>query len=65
MVDYKNEEFPDFKKKNVINFFKSSYDKNLGWIKRPNITDFHDKIKKKTKFSIDKLGARKSKYSKF
>ena len=60
-----NEEFPNFQKKNVNNFFKSSYDKNLGWLKRPNITDFHDKIKKKTKFSIDKLGARKSKYSNF
>jgi len=60
-----NDEFPNFKKKNVINFFKLSYDKNLGWLKRPNITDFHDKLKKKTKFSIDRLGARKSKYTSF
>ncbi len=57
-----NEEFPDFKKKNIDGFFKSSYDKNLGWLKKANVTDFHDKIKKKTKFSIDKFGARKSKY---
>ncbi len=60
----KNDEFPNFKKKNIDSFFRSSYDRRLGWLKRPNITDFHDKNKKKTKFSIDKLGARKSKYSK-
>lgn len=60
-----NEEFPDFKPKNIESFFKSSYDKNLGWLKRPDITDFHDKTKKKTTFSIDKLGARKSKYNNF
>jgi len=58
-----NEEFPDFKHKNIESFFKSSYDKNLGWLKRPNITDYHDRLKKKTKFSIDKLGARKSQHS--
>lgn len=57
-----NDEFPDFKKKNIDSFFRSSYDQRLGWLKRPNITDFHDKDKKRTKFSIDKLGARKSKY---
>jgi len=61
----KNEEFPDFKKKNIDNFFKSSYDKNLGWVKRPNVTNFHDKNKKKTTFSIDKSGTRKSKFNKF
>ena len=43
-------------KKNIDGFFKSSYHKNLGWLKKANITDFHDKIKKKTKFSIDKFG---------
>lgn len=58
-----NEEYPDFKKENVDSFFKSSYNKSLGWLKRPNITDFHDKLKKKTKFSIDKSGARKSKFT--
>ena len=57
-----NEEFPEFKKKDIDGFFKSSYHKNLGWLKKANITDFHDKIKKKTKFSIDKFGARKSNY---
>ena len=35
-----NEEFPDFKKKNIDGFFKSSYDKNLGWLKKANVTDF-------------------------
>ena len=59
-----DEELPDFNKKNIDSFFKSSYNKGLGWLKRPNITDFHDKIKKKTKFSIDKSGARKSQYTK-
>jgi len=58
-----NEEYPDFKKENIDSFFKSSYNKSLGWLKRPNITDFHDKLKKKTKFSIDKSGARKSKFT--
>jgi hypothetical protein len=60
-----NDEFPDFKKKDIENFFKSSYDKKLGWLKRPDIRGFHDKTNKKTTFSIDKLGARKSKYKKF
>jgi len=59
------EEFPDFKTTNIESFFKSSFDKNLGWLKRPDITDFHDKTKKKTTFSIDKRGARKSKYNNF
>ncbi|MBD1151151.1 hypothetical protein IDH06_01955 [Pelagibacterales bacterium SAG-MED25] len=58
-----NEEYPDFKKENVNNFFKSSYNKSFGWLKRPNITDYHDKLKKKTKFSIDTSGARKSKFT--
>ena len=61
----KSDDFPDFKQKNIDSFFKSSFDKNLGWLKRPNVTDFHDKKKKRTKFSIDKFGARKSKYINF
>ena len=58
-----NDELPNFKEDNINSFFESSYNKDLGWLKRPNIVDFHDKNKKRTKFSIDELGARKSKYS--
>ena len=47
-----NEEYPDFKKENVDSFFKSSYNKSLGWLKRPNITDYHDKLKKRLKFNV-------------
>lgn len=57
------DEFPNFNDKSLNKFFKSSFDKNLGWLKRPNVTEFHDKTKKKTTFSIDKFRARKSKYS--
>ena len=47
-----NDELPDFKAKNIESFFESSYDKNLGWLKRPDITDFHDKNKKKQLFLL-------------
>ena len=57
------DEFPNFNNKNIDKFFRSSFDKNLGWLKRPNVTEFHDKTKKKTTFSIDKFRARKSKHS--
>jgi lysophospholipase L1-like esterase len=60
----KSDDFPDFKQNNIDNFFKKSFDKDLGWKKKPYAIGFHDN-RKKTKFSIDKLGARKSRYEKF
>ena len=59
----KKDEFPVFENNNTERFFKKSFNKNLGWLQKPFVEDFHDKTKKRTKFSIDKFGARKSKYS--
>tara|TARA_A100001015_G_scaffold316356_1_gene430423 strand:- start:257 stop:1447 length:1191 start_codon:yes stop_codon:yes gene_type:complete len=61
----KKDEFPVFENKKTERFFKKSFNKNLGWLQKPFVKDFHDKTKKRTKFSINKFGARTSNYSHF
>jgi len=61
----KEDDFPKFEKKNTIKFFKKSFNKKLGWLKKTNIHGYEKLNYKKTKFSIDKNGRRKSNYNHF
>ena len=45
----KKDDLPVFKNKKTERFFKKSFDKNLGWLQKPFVKDFHDKTKKKNK----------------
>lgn len=58
----KEDEFPSFDKNKFNNYIKNSYDKNLGWIRKPNTKGFDTSGKKKIKYIIDSDGSRKSNY---
>ena len=50
--------FPNFNESRFNNYIKNSYDKDLGWKRKSNITGYDHIGKKKIKFSIDKKGSR-------
>lgn len=57
------DEKPKFDKNKVKLFIENTFNKNLGWNRKPRTTGTEKTFKKKTKFSITLDGARKSKYS--
>lgn len=56
---------PLFEDKDLKKFFSRSFDKNLGWSKKPKIIGYEKIHLKKTKFTLDKEGARNSQYKNF
>ncbi len=55
----KNDDFPIFDDVKYKNYLKNSFDKNLGWIRKPNTVGFDSSGNKKVKFEMDSSGARK------
>ncbi len=53
----KNDEYPKFNYKNLINFYKNSFDSSLGWDRKKNSSGF-EKSNRQTKFTISKKGYR-------
>ena len=57
LIDSKDFE-PNFDKKKLNFFIKNSFDKELGWIRKPNTFGEEKSFKGKSYFSIDKSGCR-------
>ena len=47
----KKDEYPEFNNKNLLNFYKNSFDKLLGWDRKKNTSGFENS-NRKTKFTI-------------
>jgi len=60
-----DDEFPEFKNKNINSFFRQSYNKKCGWLKKTLVIGYEKLKYRRTKFSTDKYGRRKSEYSNF
>ena len=58
------DEYPTFESKKINKFFKNSFNKDLGWSRKPFSKGIENLHNKKTKFYMDKNGARKSNFSK-
>ncbi len=56
----KKDESPNFNKEKFKSYLLNSFDPNLGWIRKSNITGYDTLGKKKIKFIIDKDGSRKT-----
>jgi hypothetical protein len=56
----KKDEKPSFDELKFQNYLQKSFDSNLGWVRKSNITGFDSLGKKKIKFQIDKDGSRKT-----
>tara|TARA_B000000557_G_scaffold220785_1_gene188935 strand:- start:2974 stop:4212 length:1239 start_codon:yes stop_codon:yes gene_type:complete len=52
------DEIPKFDNKILSNFFTNSFDKELGWVRKPNTTGYEKTSNGKIKFQIDKNGSR-------
>ena len=62
LISYKDE-FPIFKKIDVDKFLNSSFDKDLGWIRKKNTKGIEKSYKNVSQFNIDKYGARSNKFN--
>tara|TARA_B100000787_G_C16197575_1_gene302058 strand:- start:489 stop:1718 length:1230 start_codon:yes stop_codon:yes gene_type:complete len=54
----KKDEIPKFDNKSLSNFFTNSFDRELGWVRKPNSIGYEKTINGKIKFQIDKNGSR-------
>ena len=52
------DEMPEFDNESLSNFFKNSFDKELGWVRKPNSVGYENTISGKIKFKIDQNGSR-------
>ncbi len=54
------DEYPELDKKGLHKFFNSSYDPELGWVRKPNTTGTERGQKGEITFQIDSFGARQN-----
>ena len=54
------DEYPDFDKKALKKFFKNSFDKELGWVRKPNSSGFENGKYGKIEYHIDSNGSREN-----
>jgi len=55
----KGDEFPFFDNDKYRNYLKNSFDKNLGWVRKPNTIGYDTSGSKKIRFQMDSDGSRK------